>query len=107
MITSILSELSNLLVPCLLAAIAVYGLYKGVPVFDTFLEGAAEGLKVSIKILPALIALLTCIGMFKASGGLDLITHALKPIAECFGLPGEIVPLTLLRRSPKRCAGSL
>ena len=95
--TSFLSVLTNLLVPCLLAAIAVYGLYKGVPVFDTFLEGAAEGMKISVKILPALIALLTCIGMFKASGGLDLITQALKPVAEFFGLPGEIVPLTLLR----------
>ena len=66
--TSFLSVLTNLLVPCLLAAIAVYGLYKGVPVFDTFLEGAAEGMKISVKILPALVALLTCIGMFKASG---------------------------------------
>ena len=79
--TSFLSVLTNLLVPCLLAAIAVYGLYKGVPVFDTFLAGAAEGMKISVKSLPALVALLTCIGMFKASGGLDLITQALKPVS--------------------------
>lgn len=92
-----LTFLSNLTVPLILCAILLHGLYKGVPVFDVFLEGAKEGIGVSFRVLPALIALSTAIGMFSASGALDVLTHALAPVMDFLGMPPEVVPLALLR----------
>lgn len=85
------------IVPIILAFVLLYGLWKGVDVFSVFIEGAKEGLKTSFSILPALVALMTCVGMFKASGGLDVLTHALSPVANSVGMPQEVLPLALVR----------
>lgn len=83
--------------PCIIGFILIYGIIKKVDVFDVFIEGAREGLDTSVRILPALIILMTAVGMFKASGGLDVISNALKPIADLLHMPKEILPLALLR----------
>ena len=84
-------------VPVIICFILVYGYLHGVRVFDVFLEGAKEGIQVSMSILPALIALVTAVGMFKASGGLDVLSYALAPVANLLGIPREVIPLVLLR----------
>lgn len=89
--------LNNMMIPTVMCGILLYGLYKGVDVFDCFLNGAKEGVRTSVSILPALVALMTCVGMFKASGALDIITHFLGPVAELVGIPREIIPLAVLR----------
>jgi spore maturation protein B len=80
-----------------MSAIILYGLIKKVDIFECFLEGAKEGLGTSVSILPALVALMTCVGMFKASGVLDILTYALSPVAELLRMPKEIIPLAILR----------
>lgn len=89
--------MTSYIVPGVIVFIMLYGLIKKVDVFDVFIEGAKEGLTTSIKILPALILLMTCVGMFKASGGLDILSSALEPITSFFHIPKEITPLALLR----------
>lgn len=84
-------------IPVILAAVLVYGLVKGTDVFNVFLEGAREGLKTSVGILPALIALMVCVGMFRASGGLELLLRFLSPAANAVGMPEPLLPLALLR----------
>lgn len=84
-------------IPGILAAVLVYGLVKGTDVFQVFLEGAREGLKTSVGILPALIALMVCVGMFRASGGLELLLHLLSPVTDAVGMPESVLPLALLR----------
>ena len=64
-------------IPTAVVLIIGYGLMRGVRVFEVFLEGAKEGLEMSWRILPALVALVVAVGMFKASGGLDLLSFAL------------------------------
>jgi len=90
-------QISNFIVPFMIAAILLYASVKGVPVFDTFIKGAADGLKTAANILPALIALTTAVGMFKASGAFDVLTYALTPAAKLLHLPTEVMPLALLR----------
>ena len=85
------------MVPISIAGIVGYGLVKGAPVFDLFVEGAKEGMGVAVRILPSLVALIVAVGMFKASGGLDLLSFALSPIGNLFGLPREVMPLALMR----------
>ncbi|HIY07934.1 MAG TPA: spore maturation protein [Firmicutes bacterium] len=89
--------MSQWIVPLAVVAILGAGLWSGVKVFDVFVEGAAQGLKTGATILPALVALLTAVGMFKASGALDLFTFALEPLARLLALPREVIPLALLR----------
>lgn len=62
-----------------------------------FWKAAKEGLTSSVQILPALIALITAVGMFKASGALDVITYSLRPVANLLHLPQEVIPLAILR----------
>ncbi len=85
------------MVPLAIAGIVGFGLLRGVKVFDLFVEGAKEGLTTAVSILPALVALVVAVGMFKASGGLDLLSFALEPIGKLLGLPREVIPLSLIR----------
>jgi spore maturation protein B len=85
------------IIPCFFGFILIYGILKKVDVFDEFLEGAKEGLTTSVRILPTLIILMTCVGMFKVSGGIDMITHTIQPLTSLLHIPDEIVPLALLR----------
>lgn len=85
------------IIPVLIASIVLYGLTQKVDVFSEFVAGAREGFSTSLKILPTLVALMTCIGMFKASGALDVLTYAFSPLTSLFHIPKEVVPLGLLR----------
>ena len=80
-------------VPLLLCAFALYGISQKVPVFDAFMEGAGENAKVILRVLPSLVGLMTAVGMFKASGALDLLQAGLAPVASLL----QIIPLALLR----------
>lgn len=93
------------LVPCIIALILLFGFLRKVPLFDTFLDGAKEGLRSTVSIAPALVGLITAVTMLKASGALDLFTAAVRPLAQAVGLPPEVVPLTLLR--PVSGSGSM
>lgn len=93
------------LIPVLIALILVFGLLRKVPLFDTFLEGAKEGMRSTVSIAPALIGLITAVTMLKASGALDLFTAAIRPAAAFLGFPPEVMPLTLLR--PVSGSGSI
>ena len=79
--------MSEILIPVFIGIIILYGLLNKVSVFDEFIEGARENLKVGIGILPSLIAMITAIGMFKASGGMELIALLLRPVTEFLGFP--------------------
>ncbi len=92
-----MGALNHYIVPVLICSILFYGLVKGVPVFDLFLEGARDGLMVAVKIVPALVALMTAVSMFRASGALDVLSYALRPVAYIMGLPPEVMPLAILR----------
>jgi len=89
--------LDNMIIPAVMCGIILYGISKNVDIFSVFLEGAKEGFSTSIAILPALVALMTCVGMFKASGALDYLTVLVEPFSRVIGLPPEVVPLAVLR----------
>jgi spore maturation protein B len=94
---AIINMISTLAIPFMIFTVISYGLYKDVKVYDCFIEGAKEGIETVIRILPPLIGLFVAIGVFRASGALDLITHGLKPITSILGIPPEVLPLALMR----------
>ncbi len=90
-------DLSSLLVPALLSLTALVGLGRKVNVYDTLVDGAREGLSVSVKILPSLVGLLTAVYMFQASGAMDFLGSLLAPALELAGIPPETAALLLIR----------
>lgn len=88
---------TSLLLPSLLAAAALAGLLRGVDVYGALGDGAAEGLKVLLRIVPPLIGLMTGIYMLRASGALELAAEALRPLLNLVGIPPETIGLVLLR----------
>ena len=101
-----LKMISDWAIPMLIVLIPVYALtMKKAPVYEQFVDGAKEGFDVALKIIPYLVGMLVAIGMFRASGAMDLITDAVKPLLDSVGFPSEIVPLALMR--PLSGSGSL
>ena len=89
--------LLDLLVPGIIAGVSCYGMAKGVDVYDALLQGAAKGLEILWRILPALVTLLTVVAMLRASGALDLATQWLAPLLGVLGIPPETMGLMLVR----------
>jgi spore maturation protein B len=94
---SIFARVSLYALPVLFLLILGTGLSRKVKVYDAFVEGAAEGLKATVRILPPLVGLLTAVGVFRASGALDFIIYLLAPLAALLGIPPEAMPLAILR----------
>ena len=90
-------NLSSLIVPLLLCAVAIYASGKKVDVYAALTHGAEEGLSVLLRIVPALVALLTAVSMFRASGAAELLTALFAPLRELVGIPAETAPLLLIR----------
>lgn len=90
-------DMTSLLIPLLLAGVTVWGLGQRVDVYAALTDGAAEGLRVLLRIFPNLAALLTAVYMFRASGALDWLTTLLTPVLSAIGIPPETAPLLLIR----------
>ena len=89
-------DISSLLIPLLLTAAALWGLGRRMDVYDALTAGAAEGLTVLLRIVPSLIALLTAVYMFRASGALALLARLLSPALEALGIPPETAALRII-----------
>ncbi|MDK2919355.1 MAG: spore maturation protein [Candidatus Petromonas sp.] len=101
----ILSIISIGSIPFIITVILVHGYIKGVKLYDAFVEGAGEGFKTSVKIMPYLIAIFLGIGIFKESGALELFSKVFATPGRLIGLPQELIPLAILK--PISGSGSL
>ena len=87
----------QLLVPLTLAGVAIYAAFHRVDVYSALCVGAASGLETLVRILPALVGLMTAVYMLRSSGALELLSAALGPLLERAGLSPELLPLMLVR----------
>jgi len=84
-------------IPVLITSLLVFGHSRGVPVYETFVEGAKEGFETAVRIIPYLVAILVAVGMFRASGAMDVLTGGAGLFTEPLGLPGEALPMAVVR----------
>jgi len=91
------SLLSFFVIPAMLVGFPLYGLYKRVPVYEAFVDGAKEGFTVAVRIIPYLVAILFAIGMFRASGAMDFMADVLRPVLSLVGFPAEVLPMAIIR----------
>jgi spore maturation protein SpmA len=92
-----INAISLLLIPLLLAGIPLFAALRRVKVYEEFVEGAKEGFQVAIRIIPYLVAILVAMGMFRAAGGIELLSRALAPVLGAIGFPTDLLPMVLVR----------
>jgi spore maturation protein SpmA len=85
------------LMPLLAVGIALFGLSARVKVYDSLIEGAREGFQIVVMIIPFLVAILVAIGVFQASGALDLVLTVFAPVTSLIGFPVEALPMAIMR----------
>lgn len=95
--TELAQYFSSFLFLVFVLGIPLYGAYKKVNLFDTFVDGGKEGFEIVINIIPYLVGMLVAIGMLRASGFFDSLTALLSPVFHWFGMPSEVFPLALVR----------
>ena len=91
------NAVSLLSIPFLLSFFPLYAALRKVKVYEEFVEGAKEGFQVSVMIIPYLVAILVAIGMFRAAGGIEMLSTVLKPALDFVHFPTELVPMCLVR----------
>jgi len=89
--------ISPWILPGLMLGFLGFGVVRRVRIYEEFVEGAKEGFKVAVKIIPYLVAILVAVGMFRASGALDAVVGMLGPWTTRIGLPAEALPMALMR----------
>lgn len=94
---NLIKYLSSSAIPIVILFIVVYGLIEKNKVFDTFIDGAKEGIEIVFNIFPTLIGLFVAIGALRSSGVLDLIINFISPVTNFLGIPTEIMPLAMIR----------
>jgi len=97
MLPALLITVSRWAIPLLLLLIPIYGFFKRVPVYETFVEGAEEGFYTAIKIIPFLVGMMIAISVFRASGAMDFAVRSMQPLLLVIGAPPEVLPLAIMR----------
>lgn len=85
------------IIPGLILGFLLFGVARGVRIYEVFVEGAKEGFQVALRIIPYLVAILVAVGMLRASGALGVFVGLVAPWTTPLGLPPEALPMALLR----------
>jgi len=92
-----LEQISVYILPSLVLVILFTGVIKKVAIYEEFVEGAKDGFKVAIDIIPYLVALIVAISMFRASGAMDSIANCFNVFWDKLSLSKDIFPIMITR----------
>ena len=87
----------SLILPGLIASLLIYAYIKKADVYSAFISGALEALPMLYKTLPSMCAMMAALSILRKSGAMEAFTGAVSPALQKAGMPGELVPLFLLR----------
>ena len=99
--------ISDFIVPFMILSILIYGIFAGVNVYDTFIQGAKRGFWTVVRLMPTLIGLMAAVGILRASGFLEFISEIIGNVTEQIGFPGALVPLTIVKMFSSSAATGL
>ena len=94
---NVVVTVSGYIIPAVMLFIVIHGMIKKVNVYDEFVTGAKDGMKTVVSIAPTLVGLMMAVGVLRASGFLEFLTHILEVPATSIGLPGPIIPIAFIR----------
>ncbi len=89
--------ISSSFVPVIILLVITYGIFKKVKVYEAFIEGAKEGLKICKNIFPYLLCMLLGIKIFRESGILNYIIDFISPFSNALGIPKELLPQIFIK----------
>jgi spore maturation protein SpmA len=92
-----LNSLSAWLIPILISGLLIFGYLRGVKVYESLTKGAVEGFTTTVRIIPFMVAIFVAIGMFRASGAMEIMITVLSPITAAMGMPAEALAMALMR----------
>jgi len=95
--TTLLNQASNWLIPILISFFLIFGYLRGVKVYESLTEGAIEGFNTAVRIIPFMVAIFVAIGMFRASGAMDIMIDTFSPLTKMIGMPAEALAMALMR----------
>lgn len=104
---AVLSNISNIIIPVIIFYIIAYGVVSKSNVYEDFVKGAKDGLKTVVGIMPTLVALMTAVGILRASGFLEFLGNLVRPFSEKVGFPAELVPLAFIKMFSSSAATGL
>lgn len=102
-----LSHVSDIIIPMLIFFIVGYGYVTKVKVYESFLDGAKDGLRIVLEIVPTLVGLMVAVGMLRASGFFEMLGKVLGPLTERVGLPAQLTPLLIVKMFSSSAATGL
>ncbi|MDD3436687.1 MAG: spore maturation protein [Candidatus Gastranaerophilales bacterium] len=94
---SILNIISLWALPFIIVLILTTGMVKKVPVYEVFTEGAKDGFKVAVNIIPYLVAIIVAISMLRASGAIEMLANAMSSILIRLNIPADVLPVIFVR----------
>ena len=97
MFQQIMNIASLWILPVILITILTVGLVKKVPIYEEFTEGAKDGFKVAVSIIPYLVAIMVGISMFRACGIIEMAGEFLAPVLSHFNVSADIIPIMIVR----------
>lgn len=97
MFQTIMNNLSLWALPSIILLILTMGLIKKVPLYEVFTDGAKDGFKVAVNIIPYLVAIIVGISMFRASGILEWLEQICAPLLSYFNIPADTLPIMIVR----------
>ena len=90
-------NISGWIVPGLMVTLLSFGIWRKVPVYEAFVNGARDGFQVAIKIIPYLVAIMVAIGMLRGSGVMEIVAGSIGHYTAALGMPAEALPMAILR----------
>ena len=93
----ILNLISLWILPALLLVILTVGILKKVPIYEEFTDGAKDGFKIAVNIIPYLVAIIVAISMLRASGVIEMLALWLSPVLNYLKIPVDTLPLMIVR----------
>lgn len=97
MIKTAIDLISLWLIPAIILVVLLWGVIKKIPVYETFIDGAKDGLKVSVDILPYLIAIIVAVSMLRASGFFEIAQQLLAGVLDWLKIPVDVLPVMFVR----------
>jgi spore maturation protein B len=93
----VINIISIIAIPLMIGVFLVWGFIKKVRVYEVFVEGAKDGFNTAIRIIPYLVAMLFAIGIFRASGAMDVLISIISPFTSLIGMPADALPMAFMR----------
>ncbi len=88
---------SSLFIPILVLVVIIYGVYKKINVYDSFIDGAKEGVPMVRSMFFSLLAMIFGVNIFLKSGVVDYFFDFLKPLLVLIHIPVEVLPVAIMR----------